>query len=116
VLAEVRQTHLDASLNSFIASGDITGDAPVPSFGVAGRVYATHRLSIDGDVSAGWLTDFTESHDLKSLDVNISATYNFARTVGVTGGWRVMNTNLTLDNDRGDLHFNGLWIGGVVRY
>jgi hypothetical protein len=115
-LVEVRQTHLDASLNSFIASGEITGDGPVPSFGVAGRVYATRRLSINGDASAGFLSDFTGTHDLKSLDIDVSATYNFARTVGVTGGWRVMNTNLILDNDRGDLNFRGLWIGGVVRY
>src|SRR5580765_6821978 len=69
VLVEVRQTHLDASLNSFIASGEITGDGPVPSIGVAGRVHATRHLSISADASAGFLSDFTGTHDLKSLDI-----------------------------------------------
>ncbi len=116
VLAEVRQTHLDAALNSFLANGEITGDAPVPSFGLSGRVYATRHLSISAEGSAGWVTDFTDAHNLRSLDLDISATYNFARTAGVSAGWRSMNTNLQFDADRGDLNFRGLWIGGVVRY
>jgi hypothetical protein len=116
VLLEGRQTHLDASLTSFIASGEITGDGVVPSIGVSGRVYATRHLSISGEASGIGVTNLGGVEDFRSLDLDLSATYNITRVVGVSGGWRRMNTNLTFDRDRGDLNFTGAWIGGVVRY
>jgi hypothetical protein len=115
MLVEIRQTDLSASLSSIIASGEVTGNAPQPVLGVAGRVYPVRQLAINLEGSIGKLTDLAD-RDFQSVDFEVSATYNILRTVGVSGGWRRMNTNLTLNSDHGDLNFAGLWIGGVFRY
>lgn len=115
-LVEIRQTSLSAALSSFLASGEITGDAPLPALGLAGRIYPIRQLAIDVQGSILKLTDFTPDHSFHTLDFEVAGTYNFLRTVGVSAGWRRMNTNLTFDGDRGDLKFAGVWIGGVVRY
>jgi hypothetical protein len=116
VLVEVRQTDLSAALTSFLASGEVTGDAPQPALGLAGRVYPIRQLAINVEGTLGKLSDLTPDHAFETFDFEVSGTYNFHRTVGVSAGWRRMNTSLTFDNDRGELKFAGLWIGGVVRY
>jgi len=116
MLVEIRQTDLSAALTSFLASGEVTGNAPIPSLGLAGRVYPIRQLAINAEGSFMKVTDLDPEHVGQTFDFEVSGTYNFHRTVGVSAGWRRMNTNLTFEQDRGDLKFAGFWIGGVVRY
>lgn len=116
VLLEIRKTDLTAALDSFIASGSIAGTAPLPALGVVGRFYPIRNLAIHLEGSGLKLTDFSPEHSFRALDLEFSATYNVTRNVGVSAGWRRMNTNIRFDEDRGDLNFKGLWLGGVVRY
>ncbi|HEX5070563.1 MAG TPA: hypothetical protein VFV78_10155 [Vicinamibacterales bacterium] len=116
MLLEVRQTDLSAALTSLLASGEIAGNAPIPSLGLAGRVYPIRQLAINLEGSFMKLSDLDPDHVFQSFDFEVSGTYNFHRTAGISAGWRRMNTNLVLDGDRGDLNFAGVWIGGVVRY
>jgi hypothetical protein len=116
LLVEVRQTDLSAALSSFIASGDISGNAPIPSLGLSGRVYPLRQLAINVEGSFLKLNDSSPDHAFQTFDFEVSGTYNILRTVGVSAGWRRMNTNLHFDSDFGELNFKGVWIGGVVRY
>lgn len=116
VLVEVRQTDLSAALTSLIASGDVSGDAPIPALGFTGRVYPIRPLAINVEGSFFKLTDLSPDHVFQTFDFEVSGTYNFTRIVGASAGWRRMNTTLTFEQDRGDLKFAGFWLGGVVRY
>jgi len=115
MLVEIRQTNLSAALTSFLANGEVTGNEPIPSFGLAGRIYPMRQLAINLEGSF-MQADLSPSREGKTFDFEVSGTYNILRTVGVSAGWRRMNNNLTFDSNRGDLNFAGVWIGGVVRY
>jgi len=116
VLLEARMTDLEAGIDTILGSGQIAGRGPFPALGLVGRAYPLKRLAINVEVSGLKLTDFTPEHAFKLLDADAWATYNVTQNVGVSAGWRRMNTSLVFDTDRGDLDFKGLWFGGVVRY
>ena len=116
VLLEVRRTELTAGIDSIIGSGEVFGSAPLPALGFVGRFYPIRELAIHIEGAGLKLTDLTPEHAFKMLDVEASATYNLTRNLGVSAGWRRMNTNLRFDADRGELNFKGMWFGGVVRY
>jgi len=115
-VVEIRETNLSAALRSFLATGEIEGDAPQPALGVATRFYPLRQLAINVEGLVAKISDLTPDHSFGTVELEVSGTYNFLRTVGVSAGWRRMNTNLTFNDDRGELKFAGVWIGGVVRY
>jgi hypothetical protein len=116
LLIEVRRTELTAAIDSLLASGDLLATAPLPALGLVGRVNPTRHLAVNFEVGGLKLSDFSPDHSFTSMDMEFSATYNVTRNVGVSGGWRRLNTSLIAGDDRGELDFKGLWFGGVVRY
>jgi hypothetical protein len=116
VVVQTGITQFDASIDSIIGSGEVTGTAPLFELGLAGRFYPIRNLAVNLEGS-GMKVDLETDRMLKTLALDFSATYNFTNYVGVSGGWRRTKTNLQIDSsDRGELNFSGLWLGGVVRY
>ena len=109
-------TDLKAGIDSVLGSGEVTGSAPLVAVGVAGRVYPTRHLAVNVEVTGLKLTDLKPDHVFKTMAYDVSATYNFTRVIGASGGWRRTDTMLKLNGDSGDLNFGGLWFGAVVRY
>jgi hypothetical protein len=116
VVVQAGITQFDASIESIVGSGEVTGTAPLFELGMVGRFYPIRNLAVNLEGSGMKLTDLEPDHMLKTMAFDFSATYNFTNYVGVSGGWRRTNTNLQIDGDRGELNFSGLWLGGVVRY
>jgi hypothetical protein len=116
VLVSAGTTSLKARIDSIIGSAEATGTEPLVEIGAAGRFYPIRNLAINAEGSGIKLTDLEPDSMLKTMSWDLSATYNFTNNVGVSGGWRRLNTDLKLDADSAKLDFRGFWFGGVVRY
>jgi len=109
-------TKLDASIDSIIGSATAEGSSPLLEIGAAGRFYPIRNLAINVEGSGIKLTDLAPDTILKTMSWDVSATYNFTRNFGVSGGWRRLDTNLEVSGAGGDLDFKGFWFGGSIRY
>jgi hypothetical protein len=129
VLFEGRATSLDASLTSAVVGGVTSGSAILPSIGIVGRGYVLPGVAVNfelsgfcalhsrgGDFAMKCKPDANPDYQATYFDWNIYGTVNFNRYVGAQVGWRRQTTTLDFGTDRGALAFQGLWIGGVVRY
>lgn len=130
VIAEVRYTQMNAQLatNSPAISpryDEFTSvKAPLPAFGLAGRVYPLPALAVNFEMTGMKLPDPGEDNNANYLDwykasyydVDINGTFNVTNNVGVQAGWRKMKTDLEIDLDTGNLQFQGFWFGAVLRY
>jgi hypothetical protein len=129
VLFEARTTRLDASLASSVVGGVTSGSAILPSIGVVGRGYVAPGVAVNfelsgfcalhspgGEFAMKCKADANPDYQATYFDWNIYGTVNVNRYVGAQVGWRRQTTTLNFGTDRGALAFQGLWIGGVVRY
>lgn len=116
VLVTGGYTQLDAGINSIIGSAETTGHSPLLEIGAAGRFYPIRHLAINVEGSGLKLTNLEPDSLLKTMNWDLSATYNITNNFGVSGGWRRMDTSIKVKGDSGELDFKGLWIGGSVRY
>jgi len=117
VVAEVRGTEVTANVSSVIGSGTTAARAPLPALGLVGRVYPLRDLAVD----VGFTTFSVPNSLLKTVhgnyrDWNVSTTVDFGKNFGVKVGWRRLTTTLTMDNYSGNLDFQGMWWGAVLRY
>ncbi len=122
VIVEGRYTRFNASLKSPIATEYATARAPLPAIGFAARGYVMKNLALNLDWTFFNLDTF---HLPKSLvkdttatyhDVDINGTINFNEYIGAQIGWRQTTTLLGIDQDHGNLKFQGVWFGVAVRY
>jgi hypothetical protein len=116
VLVEARQTELKASIQSILASAEASAEAPVPGIGVVARVYPLPDLAVHFEFSGMSVGDLIEGVEGTNTEMDLSATINITNNFGGLFGWRRTNTDLTIDNDRGSLTFNGWYFGLAVRY
>ena len=116
VLVSAGTTGLTARIDSVIGSAEATGTEPLIEIGAAGRFYPIPHLAINVEGSGMKLTNLEPDSLLKTLSLDLSATYNFTNNFGVSGGWRRLDTNLKIKGDSGELDFKGLWIGGSIGY
>ena len=117
VLFEVRHTQLTAHLSSPLGQSEVvTAEAPLPAIGVVGRVYVIPEVAVNFEVSGLTLNGVVSDFNARYLDWDIHATANLTNHVGIQVGWRRMTTFLEIDSETGDVQFQGLWFGGVVRY
>lgn len=122
LLLEGRYTQMDARLatNSPLFSSQIsefaTAKAPFPAIGVVGRAYVLPEVAINFEVSGFKLPDVDPKYKADYFDWDIHGTVNITNNFGVQVGWRKMTTLLVIEDDSGDLRFQGLWFGGAVRY
>lgn len=92
---------------------------PLPAYGGIARAYLLPNLAVTASVSGFSLWDSLATKlDATGnyVDMDFYATYNINNYVGVQGGYRKMSMTVTLKKDFGDMEYNGLWFGGVIRY
>jgi hypothetical protein len=122
LLLEGRYTTMDARLatNSPLFSQQInefaTAKAPLPAIGVVGRAYVLPSVAINFEVSGFKLPDIDPKYKADYFDWDIHGTVNLTNNFGVQVGWRKVTNLLIIEDDMGDVRFQGIWFGGAVRY
>jgi hypothetical protein len=122
LLLEGRYTQMDARLatNSPLFSQQInefaTAKAPLPAIGVVGRAYVLPQVAVNFEVSGFKLPDIDPDYKANYFDWDIYGTVNFTNNFGAQIGWRRVTNLLIIENDMGDVRFQGFWFGGAVRY
>jgi hypothetical protein len=122
VLVEGRVTRMEAHLrtNTPLLSPQydefVTSRAPLPAIGLVGRAYVMPEVAINFEVSGFRLPDVAPDYQATYFDWDINGTVNLSNYFGLQVGWRRMTNVLTIEQDSGDLKFQGLWFGAAVRY
>ena len=116
VLLEARYTQFTAELNSAINTEFTTARAPLPALGVVGRGYVLPNVAINFEMTGFRLPEFDKRYEATYFDWDINGTVNVTNNVGLQVGWRKLTNFLRIENDLGDLRFQGLWFGAAVRY
>jgi len=91
--------------------------APIPTVGLAGRGYAARNVAFGGEftffqIPGGEDREFDGSY----FDYDVYGTFNFNNNAGVTGGWRKLDLDYTVERDFGALDLSGWYVQGVVRF
>ncbi len=117
VLGEARFLDMTASLNSAVANELVTGEAVVPAVGIVGRAYVLSDLAINFEMSGTRIPKLFNKNDTNTVvDWDLNATINLTNNFGGVIGWRKSTTYLKIDDNTGDLKFEGLSFGLVIRY
>jgi hypothetical protein len=117
LLFDARITKLTASLESLAASGSVLAEAPLPAVGIVMRAYPLPDLALNFEVSGMKLPEsINPDHEGDYLDMDLSATVNITENLGISAGWRRMDTTLRVKEDFGELRFRGIWFGGAIRF
>src|SRR5262245_51854752 len=91
--------------------------APIPALGITGRGYIGRFVSITGEFTGFKLPEsFNDRFVVEFWDLDLYATLNIGRHVGVQGGYRSIDAEYLVDEDIGQLNLKGLYLGGVVRF
>lgn len=116
ILMEARYTQMNASLVSPVSNEYTRAKAPLPALGLVARVYPLRSLSITAEASGLLLPNIDDKYEADYLDLDVYGTFNFTHNFGVQGGWRRLHSYLRVENDTGDIKFQGFWFGGAIRY
>ena len=116
VLFELRRTELSAELTSLVASGSVLAEAPLPSIGIVSRVYPLPDLALNFEFSGFKVPEMDGDYEGTYSDLEVSAMVNINNNLGVSAGWRRLNTDIRIERDFGDLKFSGIWFGGAIRF
>lgn len=116
VLFEARKTELSAGLSSLAVTGEAGAQAPLPAIGLVTRVYPLPDLAINFEISGLKVPELDGKYEGNYSDMELSGTVNITNNLGVSAGWRRLDTNLRIERDFGDLKFRGFWFGGAIRY
>ena len=129
MLLEGRLTKMTATLASPIDTEFASVRAPLPAIGLVGRAYVMPEVAINFEVtgmcalqnatgafSPGCKQALDAKYQASYFDWDIYGTINFNNYVGAQVGWRRMTTLIDISQDAGNLKFQGIWFGGVVRY
>jgi hypothetical protein len=113
-VAEAKYTDVNVELNSPITSEFANVKAPIPTIGVAGRVYVARNVAINGELTGLKLA--YEDNEGTYVDFDLGATVNIGNHFGVQGGYKSLNVDYVIDDDLGDFNLKGLYFGGTVRF
>ncbi len=116
MLIEGRYTNFKTELTSAIAEEYTVAKVPLPAIGAVGRVYVIPEVAIDFEVSAFKFPEVDPDYRANYFDWDIHGTFNFTDNVGVQVGWRRMTSYIYIEENTGDIQFQGLWFGAAVRY
>lgn len=116
VLGEARFIDMTAQLTSPLATATVSANAVVPAIGVFARVYPLPDLAVNFEWSGFQVPKIFEVADNTQSDWDLYATVNITNNFGGQIGWRKATTFLKVKDDTGDLKFEGLWFGIVMRY
>lgn len=127
-VADLKYNKISAELSAQGFGSELTeAQAPVPTVGLIARVYPHRTFSITTEFTGFKMPGFIgnriseslgddDDFDAKLFDLDIYATLNFGRHVGVQGGYRRLTADYLIEDDAGDLKMQGLYWGGVVRF
>lgn len=116
VLGEARFIDMSAQLTSPIGQERVEASAWVPAVGVAARAYVLPDLAINFEITGFQIPKVFDVDDNSSVDWDLHATVNLNNNFGGQIGWRKSTTFIKVKGDTGDLKFEGLWFGFVMRY
>jgi len=116
VLLETRMTEFTAKLQSAIATEYTQAKGPLPALGFVARGYVHPTTAINFEWSGMRIPDLDPKYQANYFDWDLYGTVNFTNYVGFQMGWRKQTTFLSIDHDKGDLKFQGIWFGGAFRY
>jgi hypothetical protein len=116
VLLEGRYTQFRSEISSIIAEEFSVVKVPLPAIGAVGRVYVIPEVAVDVEVSAFKFPDVDPKYQASYFDWDIRGTFNFTNYVGAQVGWRRMTSFINIEQDTGDLKFQGIYFGAAVRY
>jgi hypothetical protein len=116
LILEGRYTEFTAELNSSVNSEYTTAKAPLPALGLVGRGYVLKNVAINFEVTGFKLPNIDSKYEANYFDWDINGTVNVTNNFGVQAGWRKMTNHLRIEDDLGDLRFQGMWFGAAVRY
>jgi hypothetical protein len=116
VLAEARYIDMSSQLVSPIGSATVDANAWVPAIGVFGRAYVLPDLALNFEWTGFQIPKMFDAADNTTTDWDLYATVNVTNNLGGQIGWRKSSTFLKVQNITGDLKYEGLWFGFVLRY
>lgn len=122
MLAEVRWTQMDARLATNTPAISPRYDeftsikAPLPALGVVARAYPLPALAVNFELSGMKVPDIDPNYQGDYFEWDLHGTFNVTNNVGVQMGWRKATTFIGIEDDLGDLKFQGFWFGGALRY
>jgi hypothetical protein len=116
VLAEARYIDMSSQLTSPIGTATVDANAWVPAIGVFGRAYVLPDLALNFEWTGFQIPKVFDSADNTSTDWDLYATVNVTNNLGGQIGWRKSSTFVKVQGNTGDLKFEGLWFGFVLRY
>ena len=117
VLMEGRYTKMTAKIASPLMTEFTEVAAPLPSIGVVGRAYVIPEVALNFEMSMFRVPDGAiQDIQANYYDWDIHGTVNLSRHVGLQVGWRRMTSFLAIDNDTGDVKFQGIWFGAALRH
>lgn len=116
---EARYTEMFAQLRSPLQSQPEfrREKAPLPAIGIVGRAYPVPELAINFEMSTFQVPkDTIPNVEANYYDWDINGTFNATRFLGVQVGWRRLTNYLSIKKDIGDTKFQGMYVGGALRY
>ena len=117
VLAETTYTKVRTELRNDKDTEYSSHWAPIPSVGGIARVYITRFTPITAEVSAFVLPDnLSNNYQAQYLDIDIYATLNLSRMVGMTLGYRSFDLSYVIQSDTGTLKLEGFYLSGQFRF
>jgi hypothetical protein len=117
VLLEGRYTQMTAELSSPLVSEFTQVRAPLPAIGLVGRAYVLPELALNFEVSMFRVPENAiPDVEANYYDWDIHGTMNLSRNVGLQVGWRRITNFLHVEDDTGDVKFQGLWFGAALRH
>jgi hypothetical protein len=117
VVAEVKYTDVEVTLDSPIGSEFTRARGPLPALGIIGRGYVASMVSLTGEVTLFQLPDtIGEDYRGRYVDYDFYGTVNFTDHLGTQVGYRSLDVHYEVQDDSGTLKLGGLYFSGVVRF
>jgi len=117
VLAETTYTKIRTVLSNDKDKEYSSHWAPVPAVGGIARVYITRFTPLTAEITAFVLPDnLSENYRAQYLDIDIYATLNLSRMVGITLGYRSFDLSYVIQSDTGNLQLEGFYLSGQFRF
>jgi hypothetical protein len=115
-IVEAKYTDVQVSLTSPVAAEFVQARAPIPALGGIGRYYFIPNVAITGELTLFKLPTIQDQYAGHYVDLDIYGTVNFAKNVGVQGGFRSLDMGYLIKQDTGSFALKGLYFGVVARY
>lgn len=116
-IVEAKFTDINFELDSIIGNEFVRARAPIPAIGGIGRGWVTKNISITGEFTAFALPDeVDDEYGGHYYEWDIYGMVNFTKNLAAQVGWRSHDFAYEAELDRGSAKFDGIYLGGVVRF